>query len=64
MRVITWYKQHLSSIMMLENMKGDKRTGNKLEESLPFHFLRTEYVLDWSSEQQHGAMLNSFEFSE
>lgn len=49
---------------MLENMKGDKRTGNKLEESLPFHFLRTEYVLDWSSEQQHGAMLNSFEFSE
>lgn len=48
---------------MLENMKEDKRTDNKLEESLTFPFLRTEQVLDLS-EQQHGAVLSSFEFSE
>lgn len=36
MRVVAWYKQDTSGIMMLENMKEDKRTDNKLEESSPF----------------------------
>lgn len=47
---------------MLKNMKRDKRTDNKLEESLPSIFWDQSRCWIWAV--SNSIMLSSFEFSE